>query len=95
MCHREGFGAGAALIDLRIDKPLAATRICNALPQGGDLGVVGARIVMPGAPSSSTLSLRMRALDQNRMPPLASHVVDEAGVAAVESWIRGLPSACR
>jgi uncharacterized repeat protein (TIGR03806 family) len=94
ICHREGFGAGAATIDLRIDMPLAATKTCNAAPQGGDLGVPGAKIVAPGEPSRSTLALRMRALDQNRMPPLATHVVDEAGAAAVEAWIRGLPAAC-
>jgi uncharacterized repeat protein (TIGR03806 family) len=94
ICHREGFGAGAATIDLRIDMPLAATKTCNAAPQGGDLGVPGAKIVAPGEPSRSTLALRMRALDQNRMPPLATHVVDEAGATAVEAWIRGLPAAC-
>lgn len=94
ICHREGYGAGAATIDLRIDKPLLATKTCNAAPQGGDLGVPGAKIVTPGDPSKSTLALRMRALDQNRMPPLATHVVDDAGVAAIESWIRDLPPAC-
>ncbi|MDB4934789.1 MAG: hypothetical protein JWP87_1761 [Labilithrix sp.] len=94
ICHREGYGAGAATIDLRIDTPFAATKTCNAAPQGGDLGVSGSKIVAPGDPSKSTLALRMRALDQNRMPPLATHVVDETGVSAIESWIRGLPPAC-
>jgi len=93
MCHREGFGAGAATMDLRIDKPFAATRTCNVAPQGGDLGVADAKIVMPGDPAKSTLALRMRALDQNRMPPLASHVIDETGTTAIESWIRAL-TAC-
>ena len=94
MCHREGFGAGAATFDLRIDTPFSATRTCNASPQGGDLGASGAKIVLPGDPSRSTLALRMRALDQNRMPPLASHVVDETGALAIEAWIRGLSSVC-
>jgi uncharacterized repeat protein (TIGR03806 family) len=94
MCHREGFGAGAATIDLRIDKPLSATRTCNVAPQGGDLGVAGAKIVMPGDPSKSILALRMRALDQNRMPPLTTHVVDEVGATAIDSWIAALPGAC-
>jgi hypothetical protein len=69
-------------------------RACNVPPSAGDLGVADAKIVMPGDPARSTLALRMRALDQNRMPPLATHVVDEAGAAAVEAWIRGLPAAC-
>ncbi|HVH42784.1 MAG TPA: PQQ-dependent sugar dehydrogenase [Labilithrix sp.] len=93
MCHREGGGAGAATLDLRIDRPLALTRTCQVAPQGGDLGVAGAQIVAPGDPAKSTLALRMRAMDQNRMPTLATRVVDEAGAAAIETWIREL-TAC-
>jgi uncharacterized repeat protein (TIGR03806 family) len=92
-CHRAGSGAGAATIDLRVDRSLDATRTCNVAPQGGDLGVAGAKIVAPGDPSRSTLVARMRSLDPTlRMPQLATRVVDEVGVAAVEAWIRGLPS---
>ena len=94
ICHREGSGAGAATLDLRIDKTLAETRMCNVAPQAGELGVAGARILAPGDPTKSVLSLRMRALDANRMPTLASRVVDDTGVAAVEAWIRSLPPAC-
>jgi len=90
-CHREGAGAGAAMFDLRIDRSFADTRTCNAVPQAGDLGVPDARLIVPGDPSRSILVLRMRALDDNRMPRLGSRVVDEAGVAAVEAWIRDLP----
>jgi hypothetical protein len=28
-----------------------------------------------------------RSLDSDRMPPVASHVVDEAGVALIGQWI--------
>ncbi|MBS2013810.1 MAG: PQQ-dependent sugar dehydrogenase [Deltaproteobacteria bacterium] len=94
MCHREGAGAGGAQIDLRIDKSFAATRTCNVAPQTGDLGVSGARIVAPGDPARSTLLLRMRTLEQGRMPNLATSVVDVAGTAAVERWIGALPSTC-
>jgi uncharacterized repeat protein (TIGR03806 family) len=91
MCHRPGSGAGAATLDLRIDSSLQATRTCNVAPQAGDLGVVDPKIIAPADPARSTLALRMRALDQNRMPTLATRVVDEAGVAAIETWIRELP----
>ena len=94
MCHREGSGAGAATLDLRIDKPFAATRTCNVAPQAGELGVAGAKLVTPGDPTRSVLALRLRALDASRMPTLASRVVDDGGVAAVESWIRSLSSTC-
>lgn len=89
-CHREGAGAGAATMDLRIDRAFAQTRTCDVAPQAGELGVAGARLLAPGDPARSVLALRMRALDANRMPQLATRVVDEAGVAAVEAWIRGV-----
>ncbi|MBX3212660.1 MAG: PQQ-dependent sugar dehydrogenase [Labilithrix sp.] len=89
-CHREGSGAGAATLDLRIDRALHETRTCGVAPQAGDLGVAESKIVAPGDPGRSTLALRMRALDESRMPPLATRIVDEAGAAAVEAWIREL-----
>lgn len=94
-CHREGSGAGAATLDLRIDRSLRDTRTCNVDPQGGDLGITGAKLVLPGDPARSTLAARMRSLDpMTRMPQLGTRVVDDAGVAAVEAWIRSLPAAC-
>lgn len=90
MCHREGSGAGAATLDLRVDRPLLDTRTCDVTPQAGDLSVPDAKIVVPGEPSRSTLALRMRALDESRMPIVGSRVVDDVGVKAVEAWIREL-----
>ncbi len=93
MCHRAGAGAGAAKIDLHIDRSFAELGACDVPPSAGDLGVAGSRIFLPGDPARSTLALRMRALDTNRMPTLATRVVDEDGARAVEAWIRGV-SAC-
>lgn len=90
ICHRAGSGAGAATIDLRVDRTLAETGACDVAPSAGDLGAPSAKLVAPGDPSRSILPLRMRAEDGARMPPLASHVVDARGVAAVEAWIAGL-----
>jgi uncharacterized repeat protein (TIGR03806 family) len=91
MCHREGAGAGAATLDLRIDRSLADLKVCNVAPQAGDLGVPDAKIITPGDPTKSTLTLRMRALDpQNRMPTVATRVVDEVGTTAIETWIKEL-----
>jgi hypothetical protein len=36
----------------------------------------------------------MRALDTNRMPTVATRVIDERGTSAVETWIRSLPATC-
>ena len=94
-CHREGSVAGAATIDLRVDRALADTRTCNAAPQAGDLSVPGAKIVLPGDPARSTLVGRMRSLDGAvRMPSFATRVVDDVAVTVVDGWIRGLAPTC-
>jgi uncharacterized repeat protein (TIGR03806 family) len=91
-CHRPmGIGRGSA--DWRFQTPLAMAGVCDAAPQEGDLGVAGARQILPGDPAKSLVSLRMRALDAKRMPPLASSRVDEAGAALIDEWIRSL-AAC-
>jgi uncharacterized repeat protein (TIGR03806 family) len=91
-CHREGSATGNAVdLDLRFDTPLAKTGLCSE-PQAGSLGLVDPRIVAPHDPARSVLVARMRSLDERRMPKLASSVVDEAGVAAVEAWVNGLAS---
>jgi len=90
MCHREGSGAGAATLDLRVDRPLAATRTCLVPPQAGALGIAGGAIVVPGDPARSVLLARMRDSGASRMPGLATRVVDVEGSAAVEAWIREL-----
>jgi uncharacterized repeat protein (TIGR03806 family) len=88
-CHRMG-GPGRVPPDWRDSLTLAQTGACNATPQDGDLGVMGAMVVAPGMPAASVTSLRMRALDANRMPPLASHVVDAAGTGLIDAWISSL-----
>ncbi len=94
MCHREGSVTGAVIdLDLGFDTPLAKTGLCGEA-KAGPVGVAGMpRIVEPGDPSRSVLVARMRATDERRMPKLATRVVDEAGVAVVEAWIRGM-AAC-
>jgi uncharacterized repeat protein (TIGR03806 family) len=91
-CHRPT-GPTPSNMDLRYATPLAATNTCNAVPQSGDLGLPGARIVAPGAPGSSVL---LERIDQRgtgvTMPPLASNLVDDAGVQLITAWINGLAS---
>ena len=89
-CHVPG-GLANATLDLRFETPLDATGACGVDPQQGDLGVSGAKIIAPGHPELSTLLLRMGTLDgASRMPPIASSVVDEEGVALIEAWIAAL-----
>ncbi|HTA20346.1 MAG TPA: hypothetical protein VK989_13700, partial [Polyangia bacterium] len=50
--------------------------------------------VDPGAPAMSALVARMSARgSKDQMPPLATEIVDPAGIAAVSAWIGGLPAA--
>jgi uncharacterized repeat protein (TIGR03806 family) len=91
-CHRpNGTGRGSA--DFRFSTPLAQAGLCNAAPQEGNLGVANARLLAPGEPARSLLSVRMHSLDAYRMPPLASRVEDTAGVGVVDAWISSL-TAC-
>ncbi|HEX8706475.1 MAG TPA: PQQ-dependent sugar dehydrogenase [Myxococcaceae bacterium] len=91
-CHRPN-GTGRGPADFRFSTPLAQASFCGTTPQQGSLGVTDARLLAPGAPARSVLSLRMHALDANRMPPLASRVKDTEGVGLVDAWISSL-TAC-
>ena len=56
----------------------------------GTFGLPGARIVDPGSPETSVLSLRLHAEGDERMPALGSLRHDEDGIALVDAWIAGL-----
>ncbi len=88
-CHRPG-GSTPSPMDLRYSIALAATNACNAAPQAGDLGVAGARIILPGDPGRSLVVLRAERRDAAGMPPLASHLVDTQGAQLLRNWIAQL-----
>ena len=60
-------------------------------PQWSD----GIRVV-PGSPADSLLYQLVTARDpaspKDQMPPVASRIVDEEGVAAIKAWIKSLPT---
>ena len=85
-CHRPGGPTGTDM-DLRWTTATASTRTVGVAPTGGDLGVEGAQRIRAGDKAKSLVWLRMNRTDSNRMPPLASHVVDEAGVTLIGQWI--------
>jgi mono/diheme cytochrome c family protein len=90
-CHRPGGPTGAGL-DLRYASALAELGACDVAPALGDLGVTGAKLLLPGDPARSLLSLRVQLTGAGQMPPLARALVDSAGSAALERWIRSFPS---
>ncbi len=87
-CHRPG-GPGSS-IDLRLSTALADTGTCDQLPSNGDLGIANARLITPGDANRSIILARMNTLDNNRMPPVGSSVVDQTAIVEVSSWINGL-----
>lgn len=89
-CHRPG--AQGDFIDLRFDTDFAQANLCDAIPQNGNLGVANARIIAPGDPDRSVLYLRMNRLDSERMPPLASLIVDDEASQVMQQWIGSLTS---
>ncbi len=91
-CHRPT-GPGRGNMDLRFDRTFAQTTSCNAAPVTGDLGVAGARLIVPGSPQTSLVSLRMRSAGPGRMPPVATRRTDTAGALLVDDWIRSV-TAC-
>jgi uncharacterized repeat protein (TIGR03806 family) len=91
-CHLPG-GPAPTTIDLRAEVPFAAMNVCDAVPQHGDLGVSGARIVRPGSAEDSVLWLRAAIRgDENQMPPLATLIPDPLGDGVLEAWINTLAS---
>jgi len=89
-CHRPD-GPGRGQMDFRSSIPFSEMGLCGE-PEHGDLGVADTRIVTPGDPSKSILSLRMKDLGAYRMPPIGTAVVDEEGLAVIDEWITGLGS---
>ena len=48
--------------------------------------------IVPGDPSASVVSYRMGQRTQFvQMPPIATEIVDDVGLAAVDAWITALP----
>jgi len=86
-CHRPGNPIDVS-INLLYDTPLDDRNICNVNPAAGDLGVSGARILLPGDPARSILSLRMHSLGSDRMPPIGRNIVDSTGTSLIDQWIQ-------
>ena len=90
-CHRP-MGGAQGMMDLRFARTLKETGTCNVDNSQGAIG--GAtKLLVPGAPESSVLSLRIHATDAKRMPPVAVSVLDPVGSAVIDDWIRSL-TAC-
>ena len=90
-CHRPG-GPGGGPADFRADVAFAQMGVCNADPATGSLGVNNVKLLTPGNPNLSLISLRMHDTVAYRMPPLTSSLVDTQGSALIDTWITSLTS---
>ncbi len=90
VCHRPN-GLGRGELDLRYSTSVPAMKVCGVAPQYGELGIAGALLIAPGAPSKSVLSRRMHSLSTSRMPPLATAILDTEGTTLVDGWITSMP----
>ena len=89
VCHQPG-GASRGLFDARLATPLAQAGIVNGDLAAGDLGIAGAKVVVPGAPEKSILLRRLKDTGFFRMPPTQIHSETSPIVPLIEEWIRDL-----
>lgn len=87
-CHRP-MGGGQGMMDLRYSQSVADTKTCNEDNTRGSIGT-STKLIVPGDPASSILSLRVHGIDDKRMPPLAVSVTDPTGSAVIDDWITSL-----
>lgn len=88
-CHQP-LGGPRGNMDLRLPTNFSATNTCNVDATLGNLGVTSAKLIFPGSPGASVISLRAHRRDAYGMPPLGTTKVDTAGAALVDSWITSL-----
>ncbi len=83
ICHRPG--GFEDTIDLRFNTDLSP--LLTQAIKFGDLGIDDAKILSTN-PAKSLLYQRMLVTDENHMPYISSRVVDEAGSALIEEWLK-------
>ena len=91
VCHQPGGGTNVNL-DFRAITADEAINAIDMTPSAGNLGIENAHIIAPGSKESSILWQRISRLDDKRMPPLSSHVLDQQAIDIIGKWIDALPS---
>lgn len=89
-CHVDA-GGGNAAMELRFTTPRAKTQLIDVVPLHDKFGIENAKLVAPGAPERSVLLRRLALRGRGQMPPLATSIVDEAGLKLLRAWIESLP----
>lgn len=84
-CHQPGVAA-QSLFDTRLSTPTSQAGLIEGAVVD-NFGDPATRILAPGDPERSALLTRIEALNDLRMPPLGSSVVDTQAVALLRAWI--------
>ncbi len=85
-CHQPG-GPGLGDWDARAVTMLSMSKIIFGELQRGP--IQGTHVVVPGAPEASAILQRINNRGHaGQMPPIATSLVDNAGVALIEQWIQ-------
>src|SRR5439155_17536811 len=82
---------GGVVSHFDYDTRLAEMKAIARLPSQGTLGLIGAHVITPGDPFSSTLYYRIMTTGQGRMPHIGSRLLDLAGASLIREWIAQLP----
>jgi uncharacterized repeat protein (TIGR03806 family) len=90
MCHRPG--SAGAFFDTRFGTPLKKQNLINGAV-ANQLGIPGAKVIVPGDTNKSILFQRISITGENQMPPLARNLVDDKTVAVIGKWISSLHAA--
>jgi uncharacterized repeat protein (TIGR03806 family) len=91
-CHR--FYGSVWTPRLTATSTLAEMRLCNVFPSFGTFGLAGARVLLPGDPSRSLLSVRPHRVGAGQMPPLARSIVDPYGTQLIDAWVDSWLASC-
>lgn len=90
-CHRSD-AALRVKFDFRSGLSMPERDICNVDAVGGRLGNANARLLVPGQPDNSLMTVRMALRDANGMPLLGSDIVDAQGVQLLRDWVTSVQS---
>ncbi len=88
ICHHPG-GPAPGSMDLRASTPLDRTNTIGVKPEDA-VGLAGELRVAPGRHATSSMWARVTDPGDDRMPPLASTVIDREGAAVLAAWIDSL-----
>lgn len=89
-CHQPGSTAPGNL-DFRFGAPVGTLNLVGVRPNAGSLGISDPFLIKAGDKNSSLVWERMRRLDNNRMPPLGTVIVDQEALDLIGRWIDAGP----